>query len=597
MRKSSQRCSQIETFEKMLLMSASGIDGLADVDFLDAIELNELHEIEFPVPLGESVFADIPGTSTEPLSSNDAFLDRVVELTNDVRAANGLQALTTNSALQITAQVQSVNMAEQDFFSHTGQDGLMAWDRALNEGYNYQTIGENIAAGQVTPEEVVQGWVNSPGHLANILNPRFTEIGVGYQYLQSDTGAINYHHYWTQVFGTEFPSAEVELISDSPASDQPIEETSTTHTPPAAIEVEPPTDSPEPPAPPEPAEELSTAPPELSPATEVDSPAMNETPAEPVLEETIEAEPIPHETEDAPSNVTQPAPVDTPPPVETQPPVAETESSLPAITPEVQPSLTETESLDPEAESTANEADAVSTPPAVDPPIIAELPIPEPEVVSPPTTPTEPETVSPREEVKAPTAELAPVAPTADEADVVEQELAADQNRPPRINTTSPEPQSIIPAAAETQLSVDEQIDQPDTPEPAATTNFGPPEKRQNHKHIEDAVAEQVERTPAAIQQIAEFVSPRTNVAEVNFFDRAAQHQLAISNRTQPVNAIREMNDYRFSANHSWLDGHRNEGHSNPIVRQIQDSFRVKRHDADDHELNNESGLIAETVL
>ena len=108
-----------------------------------------------------------------------------------------------NLKLQQAAQTQSQNLAFLDFFNHTGLDGLQPWDRALNAGYNYQAIGENIAAGQLTAAEVVQAWVDSPSHLANILNPVFTEIGVGFQYLENDRGNINYNYYWTQVFGNE----------------------------------------------------------------------------------------------------------------------------------------------------------------------------------------------------------------------------------------------------------------------------------------------------------------------------------------------------------------------------------------------------------
>ena len=89
-----------------------------------------------------------------------------------------------------------------DFFSHTGADGSTVGDRVQNSGYQYSNAGENIAAGQTTAVDVVEGWINSPGHRANILNPNYTEIGVGYEYLQNDTGSINYNHYWTQVFGT-----------------------------------------------------------------------------------------------------------------------------------------------------------------------------------------------------------------------------------------------------------------------------------------------------------------------------------------------------------------------------------------------------------
>ncbi len=144
------------------------------------------------------------GSTTEaPSYQEPDFLSEVTRLTNEVRAQYGLNPLTVNLKLQQAAQTQSQNLAFLDFFNHTGLDGLQPWDRALNAGYNYQAIGENIAAGQLTAAEVVQAWVDSPSHLANILNPVFTEIGVGFQYLENDTGNINYNYYWTQVFGNE----------------------------------------------------------------------------------------------------------------------------------------------------------------------------------------------------------------------------------------------------------------------------------------------------------------------------------------------------------------------------------------------------------
>ena len=153
----------------------------------------------------EQVFAAetafVPQNDTPPVASGD-FLGRVVELTNEVRRQNGLQDLTVNSQLQQAAQVHSENMASQDFFGHNGLDGTLPWDRGLAADYDYRFYGENIAAGQQTPEEVVQGWVNSPSHLANILNPADTEIGVGYLFLANDRGDVNFNHYWAQEFGT-----------------------------------------------------------------------------------------------------------------------------------------------------------------------------------------------------------------------------------------------------------------------------------------------------------------------------------------------------------------------------------------------------------
>ncbi len=128
-------------------------------------------------------------------------INQVLELTNAERAKAGFDPLKLNSQLVNAAQNHSQNMAEDDFFSHTGEDGSSVSDRVQDTGYQYSRLGENIAAGQKTAEQVVQGWMNSPGHRANILNPNFTEIGIGYVFLENDTGSVNYNYYWTQVFG------------------------------------------------------------------------------------------------------------------------------------------------------------------------------------------------------------------------------------------------------------------------------------------------------------------------------------------------------------------------------------------------------------
>ena len=114
------------------------------------------------------------------MATNSAFVDQVLALTNQFRAQNGLAALKANLELNAAAQGHSEDMANQDYFDHTGKNGSLPWDRAKVVGYEARTMGENIAAGQTTPESVVQGWINSPGHRANLLNANFTELGVGY---------------------------------------------------------------------------------------------------------------------------------------------------------------------------------------------------------------------------------------------------------------------------------------------------------------------------------------------------------------------------------------------------------------------------------
>jgi uncharacterized protein YkwD len=87
-------------------------------------------------------------------------------------------------------------MAARNFFDHNNPDGKSPFDRMTAAGYRYRMAAENIAAGYATPQAVVDGWMNSPGHRANILNCGLTQIGVGYA-----TGG-SYRTYWTEDFAT-----------------------------------------------------------------------------------------------------------------------------------------------------------------------------------------------------------------------------------------------------------------------------------------------------------------------------------------------------------------------------------------------------------
>jgi uncharacterized protein YkwD len=97
-------------------------------------------------------------------------------------------------------------MVEHRFISHTGSDGTDLKYRINQAGYQgYRLIGENLASGQMTPKQVVEGWMNSPGHRANILRPEFTEIGIAY--ILGDVKAVSSSRwlkggYWTQHFGS-----------------------------------------------------------------------------------------------------------------------------------------------------------------------------------------------------------------------------------------------------------------------------------------------------------------------------------------------------------------------------------------------------------
>ncbi|MDW4905375.1 CAP domain-containing protein [Streptomyces sp. ADMS] len=119
----------------------------------------------------------------------------VTDLTNRERAQAGLPPLAYDTLLTRAAQAHSTDMVVRAFYSHTGPDGSQPWDRAAAAGSTRRTIGENIACGQRSSAEVVEGWMNSPGHRANILKREFTHIGIGF------AGGGRAGTYWTQLFG------------------------------------------------------------------------------------------------------------------------------------------------------------------------------------------------------------------------------------------------------------------------------------------------------------------------------------------------------------------------------------------------------------
>jgi hypothetical protein len=122
---------------------------------------------------------------------------QVADLINAERTKKGLPPLAIDIRLQEAAVSHSEDMANNDFFSHTGSDGSSLIDRLERAGYPWHRAGENIAAGLSNPASAVAGWMDSPGHRANILNPSYEQLGVGYAFESSAT----YRHYWTSDFG------------------------------------------------------------------------------------------------------------------------------------------------------------------------------------------------------------------------------------------------------------------------------------------------------------------------------------------------------------------------------------------------------------
>ncbi|MUV36935.1 putative membrane protein YlbC [Lentibacillus sp. JNUCC-1] len=133
----------------------------------------------------------------EQPSSNSAieglsqYEQQVVDLTNQERANHGLAPLKADKELSRVAREKSRDMRANQYFDHNSPVYGSPFDMMKSYGIHYSTAGENIAKGQRTPQEVVDAWMNSAGHRANILNGNFTHIGVGY---------VEQGNYWTQQF-------------------------------------------------------------------------------------------------------------------------------------------------------------------------------------------------------------------------------------------------------------------------------------------------------------------------------------------------------------------------------------------------------------
>lgn len=148
----------------------------------------------------EDETAATPTPSATPTDTDDdaqatvdnlSFEEQVAALVNEQRAANGLSALTLSTTLSDVARLKSQDMHDNGYFSHTSPTYGSPFDMLKSLGISYRTAGENIAMGYASPEAVMDAWMNSAGHRANILNASYTQIGVGY---------VADGNYWTQEF-------------------------------------------------------------------------------------------------------------------------------------------------------------------------------------------------------------------------------------------------------------------------------------------------------------------------------------------------------------------------------------------------------------
>lgn len=130
-----------------------------------------------------------------------ALLNRVNEARSQPRQCgdqhfDAAEPLSWNCKLEDAARAHSENMAELEFFSHSGPEGVQTGKRVNDRGYSWSAVGENIAMGQNSVDDVVDGWLSSPGHCANIMSTEFTEMGAA----RVEAPGSQHSPFWTQVF-------------------------------------------------------------------------------------------------------------------------------------------------------------------------------------------------------------------------------------------------------------------------------------------------------------------------------------------------------------------------------------------------------------
>ena len=137
----------------------------------------------------------------------------IIDLVNEARTAEGLGTVKENFRLKLSAMEKAEHMRDNDYFEHISPSGLNPWYFAQKQNYEYRSFGENLALGYFSAKSVHEGWMNSPGHRANILSENFEEIGVAILEFQQD-GRKSY--LIVQHFGTQLKPADLvtEIVCD-----------------------------------------------------------------------------------------------------------------------------------------------------------------------------------------------------------------------------------------------------------------------------------------------------------------------------------------------------------------------------------------------
>lgn len=181
------------------------------VDFKTVLKLNKhfrnpslIHpKDEVELPDGSTGHETTEGSKEDNIEDNQeettergetSQAQEVLKLVNQERQKQGLKALTLNTKLTSIGNMKAKDMADKNYFSHTSPTYGSPFQMLQNYGVTYTSAGENIAAGQRTSQEVMNSWLNSSGHRANILNKDYTQLGVGYY------KGGSYGTYWVQLF-------------------------------------------------------------------------------------------------------------------------------------------------------------------------------------------------------------------------------------------------------------------------------------------------------------------------------------------------------------------------------------------------------------
>lgn len=194
---------QIFRYGKNVIISNGNLNNMGNCN-INSILQNLFQCLPSDVPCPPSQMPDIelpdtdtPGTDAPDTDAPDdgealSYTEQVVALVNAERAKEGLAPLSIDQNVQAAAQVRAQECEQS--FSHTRPDGSSFSTSLTQQGVTYSRSGENIAWGQRSPEEVVNAWMNSSSHRANIMDSRFTKIGVGYH---QNANGVNY---WSQLF-------------------------------------------------------------------------------------------------------------------------------------------------------------------------------------------------------------------------------------------------------------------------------------------------------------------------------------------------------------------------------------------------------------